>query len=620
MQNRNWKAFFLRSALPCLLAVAAGFAAWLQVSLAIMTPAAALAAQWPVYAPLNALTAFCVTLLFFALLGRWSRATVLSGGLFTVLAIANYYTYDLHGTPLVPQDLLNAATAANVLGSYRLFLSKRVVMIAALYAPVLLLAWLQARLQPSGAARRLPRWAGSLAAGAAILYVGYLSPFPLKPMSGEICDRRHVYNEYGYFACTVEAFQTCFHPVLKPEGYSDEGAAQAAAQAAYLRAVPEAAPADYPDIVLILSESFYDFSLVTDLQADADPLAVLHSLPNSIAGYAVSPSLGGGTNQSEYELLTSNSLSLLPGVTPFNSLALGGSHSLCSYLQSLGYTALAAHPAPSYNYRRGASWSDLGFDITCFLPDFATAEYYGLRTDYRTDHALYQDFIPLYEAMPEDRPRFSFLLTIQTHGSYDLNPPEYDTIHAGTDYGAYNDQMDEYLSCLALSDQAFGELCGYFSQLYEETGRRVIVAMVGDHAPSFVTAVADQTLADEESLALLERCTPFVIWANYPLAQAGYANPQDPLNRMDLCMLTPALLEQAGLPLSPYYSYLLAMRGEAAAFTNLASYLAADGLLHPLEAGSSADGWVRGYYALEYNNIGSGAHRDDAYFIPQPAL
>ena len=28
--------------------------------------------QWPLYAPLNALTAFCLTLVLFAILGKWT--------------------------------------------------------------------------------------------------------------------------------------------------------------------------------------------------------------------------------------------------------------------------------------------------------------------------------------------------------------------------------------------------------------------------------------------------------------------------------------------------------------------------------------------------------------------
>lgn len=41
--------------------------------------------------------------------------------------------------------------------------------------------------------------------------------------------------------------------------------------------------------MLILSESFYDFDLVTDLQADTDIMPVTKNLPNSVYGHTISP-------------------------------------------------------------------------------------------------------------------------------------------------------------------------------------------------------------------------------------------------------------------------------------------------------------------------------------------
>ena len=86
--------------------------------------------------------------------------------------------------------------------------------------------------------------------------------------------------------------------------------------------------------------------------------------------------------------------------------------------------------------------------------------------------------------------------------------------------------------------------------------------MAGDHAPSFVAHVADPSFAETDNeLLILERSTPFFIWANYPLEHTAAAtSTTDPLNRMDMVMLAPTLLQQAGLPLSDYYEYLLEMK------------------------------------------------------------
>ena len=116
LKNFNWKKFLLQGVLPCLLAVAVGFISRYQLELSDGVTESFLQLQWPLYAPLNALTAFCLTLILFALLGKWSRATGISGAVFTVIALINYYTRDLHGSALMPQDILNLGTAAEVMG------------------------------------------------------------------------------------------------------------------------------------------------------------------------------------------------------------------------------------------------------------------------------------------------------------------------------------------------------------------------------------------------------------------------------------------------------------------------------------------------------------------------
>lgn len=615
------KTFWLRTVLPFLLAIVAAFIARYQLELSDGVTPDYMAGQWPLYAPLNAFTAFCLTLVLFAFIGRWSLATGISGGVFTLLAIVNYYTRDLHGTALMPQDILNIGTAAAVMGSYTLRITQTVITIVALLLPVLAISVAQ-RFLAYGRGKppkiswehRLARWAGCFAGIFVILYVGYFAPFAIKPKQTYGWAWQLTYYKYGYLAGTIESAGLLMNPIVEPDNYSDEAADEAAARAdGYTPAVETVSEQEYPDIVLILSESFYDFDLVTDLQTDVEVMSVTKNLENSIYGHTVSPQVGGGTNSSEYEMLTSNSLMLMPSITPFNWLNLYGADSIVSYLEDLGYSTMAAHPYTNLNYRRNSAWLALGFDQVYFEDSFPTKEYYGNRP-YQTDSATYKDLEAMYESMPEDQPRFTFLVSIQSHGDYDMNDPELDLVHAATDYGEYDEVMDEYLSCMYLTDQAFGELTDYFTQVYEETGRKVIVAMAGDHAPSFVDHVADKTIASENDLQILERSTPFIIWANYPLENAGETNENDPLNRMDLCMFAPAVAEQAGLPLTDYYEYLLAMQDDVTVMTAGNDYMDANGVTHVYGENETNDDWVHGYFALEYNNIGTHAKKNDSLF------
>lgn len=621
LKTINWKKVFLGAVLPCVLAIAAAFIARYQLELSDGVTPDYLAGQWPVYAPLNAMTAFCLTLILFALMGRWWLATGISGVLFTIVALVNYYTRDLHGSALMPQDIMNLGTAAEVMGSYTLKISDTVVTIALCVLPVLGISAVQWFLTKNGPKRaswkaRGVRVAACAAAIFCVMYFGYFGPNPIKPKATYGWAWQETYYKYGYLAGTVEATTLMSDPIVKPENYSDQAAQDAAALVQGTYATAETAQ-EYPDIVLILSESFYDFDLVTDLQADAEIMPVTKNLENAVYGHTVSPHVGGGTNNSEYEMLSSNSMTLMPSITPFNWLNLYGANSLVSYTKSLGYTTMAAHPYTNSNYRRDSAWRALGFDETYFQDDFPTKEYYGNRP-YQTDSASYKDFETLYEAMPADQPRFAFLVSIQSHGDYDMNDASLDTVHAATDYGEYDELMDEYLSCMQKSDAAVAELMEYFTNLYEETGRKVVVALAGDHAPSFVDHVADKSIAPQNELQILERSTPFFIWANYPLENTELAvSNTDPLNRMDMVMLAPTIAQQAGLPLSTFYQYLLEMKDVTPVITGANDYMTPDG--HTAEFGTNPemDQWVYGYLNLEYNNVGAHAKRNQTLFDAQ---
>ena len=199
-----------------------------------------------------------------------------------------------------------------------------------------------------------------------------------------------------------------------------------------------------------------------------------------------------------------------------------------------------------------------------------------------------------------------------------MNDASQDIVHAATDYGEYDELMDEFLSCMKMSDAAVAELCDYFTNLYETTGRKVVVALAGDHAPSFVSHVADTSLAPENELQILERSTPFFIWANYPLENIDAAtSTTDPLNRMDMIMLAPTIAQQAGLPLSTFYQYLLEMKDVTPVITGANDYMTPDGHTPTFGENETLDAWVHGYLNLEYNNVGAHAKRDQSLFDAQ---
>lgn len=611
-----------------LLALAAAAVGWLQLERSAGQENHVLLALAPQYILLGVLTVFAVPAVVYALCGRWHIATAAGGAAVTVLALVNYYVKMLHGTALMAVDIANAATAADVVGAYSIRPDPTSIKIGLCFLPVLAAAaaqWLLGRPGRKGAPpatwrNRLKRWAGCILL-LILLFFGYFGPWSIMPTDVSVFAYAIAFNfySYGYTPSLVSSALLLLNPVVRPAEYSAEAIAQAVINPEeYGGSVKLTENGEYPDLVVILNEAWYDLSLVTDPQADTDYMEYFYSLAeDATMGYALVPDVGGGTNRSEFSLLASHSMTLLPGVTPFSTMSMEGQPSVVTYVESLGYATMAAHPAAADNYRRGMAWPALGFDSTYFIDNFrANAIPYGNREAYVTDTSAYPTFISLYEAMPENQPRFAYLLTIQNHGDYNGLDESELRVRAATDFGDDEHAVDEFLSLIDLDDEALKYLTDYFTDLYRTTGRRVVLLMVGDHAPYLVDELTDSALTGAER-TIRQRATPFVLWTNYPAeTRVTTGTAVDALPVVDLCALLPMAAEQAGLPLSPYYRYLLAMRQEVSGWTNLDGVLLPDGSVAADGTSAEADEWVSGYYMLEYNAL-TASERVESLFLPE---
>lgn len=542
------------------------------------------------FALLNCLTLGILWSLFLILFRRMWLAdllcTILCGG----IAIANHYVIAFHSMPLSFLLLRNFTTAMNVISGYQFEIG---FSVAFLMLSIVVLAvfcffvrrW-EKKQTPMSLRKQLIRDLSLVLASFCVLYFGYFSANPLKPRKTIAWQWNEAYYTHGYLACSIETLCQLYDTVNRPDGYSQE----------HVQTIeidyPEQNAGATPDIILILNETFYDLQQITDVQADVNYLENIQNMDNLLSGYAVVPGAGGSTNSAEYELLTSNSLNLMPGVTPFNTLDLRDSNSMVSHLSSLGYSTLACHPSPSANYSRVLAYPHLGFQTTYFQDDFADCTFYASRP-YETDASVYSNLIRWYEEAPADQPRFLYALTLQNHGNWDMNESDQDLVHTANDYGETTRLVNEYLSCVSLSDQAFKDLTDYFSQ----SDRPVIICMVGDHAPSFASSITDAQYSSDEK-ALLLRKVPLLIWANFAL-------PQAELGTMSMNFVVPTLLELADVTLSPYYSYILQLKQEVPIVASYGSYYDAEGNLYKYDSddGAPYEGAVDNYFYLEYNNL-----------------
>ena len=522
------------------------------------------------------------------------------------VAVINYYELALHGTVLTHQDIGNLTTAAGQLNNYtfRLTTSVMWILLSFLATQFFLLVIRTRKIEFE------VNWKAGMISGLGLVTIIYFliySPVSIIDKGNWSWERKFFID--SFIVGTLENIKVSSEIVQKPDGYSDESVL-------FSKDEQDANDKDYsyPDIIVILNETYYDINHLADFESDVSYMENYDAL-DAYKGYAAVPYVGGGTNASEYELLTGNSMSLLNTSTPFNDMLFQGVHSMVSYLERFGYTTMAAHSEPSSNYHRGAAWIQLGFDEVFFSDDFIGLEKYGERYP-STDSSVFKNFIRFYNEMPDDKPRFAYLLTIQNHGGWESNSPELDTVHIRETKGLSGEdfeRMNEFLSCIKMTDDFIAEMTDYFSS----SDRDVVLYMVGDHCPSFLAGLTPKTNADsgtvldactEERVTFRKRQVPYFIWSNRILN-----NSEMPENsEIDMCALSAYALKYARLPLSPYYSQLIKISQDSKCFTKIeanyegnisAGYIGTDDKIKSINGMTEPATQIRNYFYMEYNSF-----------------
>ena len=519
----------------------------------------------------------------------WRR--VCTGGIVfsvivTVLALVNFYTLRLHGSILTAQELQNIRTAMDVMGQYNFFspsLLPEVGIQLGTLALCLCLSFAEYRLleRSEGISVNIRRTSCALCAVALVIFLfsGKMHPY-LKRARSSWAPTVTV-QLYGYPVALLSSFVP--FELTPPEGYDVQA----------LSAIPmpegESGTGEKPDIFLILNETLYDPAQVTQIQTDTPYLSGIYSLDNTLQGCAIAGA-GGGTNNTEFALLTSIS-NCVVGTTPFNVVPMDQPSSLVSILRQQGYYTIGAHCTTGTNYNRIAGYSGLGFDEIHFGSDFQDVSIYAERP-YVSDESVYDNMIRWYEnAISQDQPVFAYCLTLQNHGGWDTNPSKDDLVHVENYTGSYSqEELNEYLSCISLSDQAFTKLCDYFRTV----DRNVIVCMVGDHSPSFIDEITDPDLG--AAAKIRQAAVPLVIWANYPLEDAD-------LSDRSITAVGPLLLQQAGVAMPPFYQSVLELNEAFPVITDWGQCVDSSGNLLSFSDRDPRTEDIWEYLYLSYNNL-----------------
>lgn len=512
---------------------------------------------------------------------RLNIALSISAVLMSVLPVVNFYVYKYHGTPFNVDLLGNISTALNVASAYSFDINLYIKVIVA-FAVVQLLA---ANILFNKTAYKRRCTAIPAVFLSAVMFFVYFSSAPVveKDIVNWSWDESIMIA--GYTPCLVQSTQQSFNAIQKPEGYSEADLKSFVEN--YTKKENGNAT---PDIILVLNETFYDLNQIADTEETQDSFEYVKELDNSVSGYAVVPSVIGGTNKSEYEYLTSNSLKITSNITPFNTINMNNTNSVVSFLKNQGYRTLAAHPSSERNYRRNVVYADMGFDALRFEQHFTDIETFASRP-FINDDVVYKNMFRWYEEMG-DQPRFIYALTIQNHAGYKFNSDEENIVKASNDFGEYDKEVDEFMTCMYVSSNAFSEIVEYFSSVE----RDVIVCMVGDHAPSFAVDIVDEKYQSEKELRL--RSVPYVIWSN----NIDLSNQEEePLT--SLTNLVPKTLEMAGMNISGYYDFINQYSKEVPVITTYGDYVTRDGKVYSYDENTPYTDIVNRYMELNYANM-----------------
>lgn len=261
-----------------------------------------------------------------------------------------------------------------------------------------------------------------------------------------------------------------------------------------------------PNIIMVQLESFFDVKYLDDVQYEGNPIPNFTRLKeNYSTGFLRVPSVGAGTANTEFEVLSGMSLDFFGmGEYPYKTiLRERACETVVRDLKELGYTGTAIHNNTGTFYERDKVFAQLGFDNFVPIEYMNDVEYNPI--GWAKDNVLTNEII---KALDSTQSRdFVFTITVQGHGKYQRGVDSEEVEDLNIVWG--DDPEDEeafayYLTQLSETDKFIGDLIDALSRRNEPT----MVVFYGDHLPNF--NIGSQQLQNGDIFQ-----TEYVYWTNF---------------------------------------------------------------------------------------------------------
>ena len=448
------------------------------------------------------------------------------GAIWVILGIANGYILLKRVTPFNAQDLKIAGDGIALINNYCNGFEVVVIAVGA----VALLIWLISMWRRGG------QYAGKIhhiAALIGIIVCGVLYTF----VTNIAIDKRVVSTYFGNIAFAYEDYGLpyCFSASLfntgisEPNGYTKKAMAKIDKDGELNQTATSRSSDELPNIIVVQLESYFDVANAEFFTTSEDACPNLHNLyQNYSNGYFKVPSVGAGTANTEFEVLTGMNLRYFgPGEYPYKTYSKKHpTESAATALASLGYGTHALHDNTGNFYGRANVFNNMGFDtFTCkeFMNVLQTTENGWAKDEILTHHIM--------EAMDTTKQEdFVFTVSVQGHGNY----PETQVIEnpkikvEGIEDEALKNKWEYYVNQVYEMDQFVGDLI----KAVEERNEPSVVVFYGDHLPTM-------GLKAEDLKSRYLYNTNYVIWDNIGLQKhdkniPAYQLMSEVLNRLDI--------------------------------------------------------------------------------------
>lgn len=312
-------------------------------------------------------------------------------------------------------------------------------------------------------------------------------------------------------------------------------------------------PSVKPNIILIMSESYWNPTKFHDVTFSSD---ILKGYNQYKKGETLSPAIGGGTANVEFEALTGlTNYFMGSGVLAYNIYFRRNTPGLVSVMNDNGYQTTAIHPFLATMYNRNKVYKYMQFNKFLSIDDFNVDT--DLKGPYVSDDKLMDKVLETLEN--GTGPQFIFALSMQNHDPY-VNK------YSKLAVTAKSDKLNEdELGLLSTYAQGINDASNALDKLIkalEKTDKPTLVYFFGDHLPRLgsLQDLLDiyeklNPEPDENKKALRSYSTPYASWSNFKETRA-FDTPFSPSH------IAYEILKDSGVEYPSYFNVLAGLEKE----------------------------------------------------------